>query len=217
MNKGVEKIRELRNDLTPYFFHFMKKKENLDCILNEKRLISDKGYLCFTEMPLVSSQNMFNYFANFRRPMYTPYGIGIKREILIDKFNISPVLYVKNEKEKNLIDPILHWNTEIINDLYDFQWLREWRINMSVLDLSLIHDIMIIIPDDINIPRSIIANDKEIIDSSEFNKTFPNYSGFLYNKEPAYRIFKLEDISCIENDFQIDNFLRQRKKEQFNL
>lgn len=147
MNKGVEKIRELRNDLSPYFFHFTDKKEHLECILNEKRLISDRGYICFTEMPLVSSTYMFNYFANFNKPMYIPYGIGIKREILINTFNISPVLYVRDNNEKNLIHPILHWKTELINNIYDYQWLREWRIKGSILDLSLIHDIIIIIPD----------------------------------------------------------------------
>lgn len=217
MRIGVNKIREYRKDLSPYFYHYVRDFNSLNRILHEKQLKSNKGYICFTEAPVVCSCEMFDYFAHFKKPMYVKYGIGIKRDILIDQFDISPLLYVKDINELQLIDPTLHWKTDILNRQHDFQWLREWRIKGN-LDLSSINDeILVIVPDESCLPQCIIGNDLEDIESQEFNSTFPNYTGFLYNKNPNYRILKFCDISSIPNDFQIEEHIESNIKEQFNL
>ena len=56
-----------RSDLSPYLFHFTKDnggksaKEIIASIVEEMKLISNAGYICFTEQPLIMCDEMFNY------------------------------------------------------------------------------------------------------------------------------------------------------------
>ena len=59
-----EKFRKVRQDQTPYLFHFMRgtadeAKAILDNILKEERLISSKGYICFTASPVTALMDFF--------------------------------------------------------------------------------------------------------------------------------------------------------------
>lgn len=79
--------------------------------------------------------NMFNIFESYRSPMYTPYGIGIKKEHL-HRLGAIHVFYGTNE-DLSLLPNTLKWRFgEYMPNKKDYTWLREWRINTSSVKLS---------------------------------------------------------------------------------
>lgn len=134
-------LRRLKPDLTPYLFHFTGGSDpagNMKSILSHKKLISSKGYICFTDSPLTMLGELLKYMDKFPRPMYSQYGIGFVRDVLIRDLGCRPVIY-GDENEKKLIDATLHWRYEPLDIVsHDYTWLREWRINGDVFDFSAI-------------------------------------------------------------------------------
>lgn len=145
MGNPSDKIRKKRIDLTPYLFHYTNR-ENLEQIIHEHTLKSDTGIICFTEAPLTSCIEMFNYMAKYPKPMYEPYGIGISRDLLI-KLGARNVIYGTQE-EINQYSPELQWRCLSINpESYDFSWLREWRLATNNFDFETYkNDTVIIAP-----------------------------------------------------------------------
>lgn len=73
MANPSKKIREQRDDLSPFLFHYTKGREAFEILLSiidEKKLKSEKGYICFTEAPLATSLRMFDYMNQYPDPMY---------------------------------------------------------------------------------------------------------------------------------------------------
>ena len=72
------KFRKVRQDQTPYLFHFMsgeedKAKTTLGTILNEEQLISSQGYICFTASPVTALLDFFKSKKNTDGlPLYQP-------------------------------------------------------------------------------------------------------------------------------------------------
>lgn len=132
MNTTVEKIYHSREDLSEYVFHFTRGahgRDTLEKILSEGVIkdISSKGYICFTEAPILLLPDMFDIFNRYPEPMYSPYGIGIKRDTLY-RIGGRPVIY-GTETDKAQIQDSLHWRFVMMKpDEYDFSWLREWRL-----------------------------------------------------------------------------------------
>ena len=127
--------------MTLYLFHFTGGSDpagNMKSILSHKKLISSKGYICFTDSPLTMLGELLKYMDKFPRPMYSQYGIGFVRDVLIRDLGCRPVIY-GDENEKKLIDATLHWRYEPLDIVsHDYTWLREWRINGDVFDFSAI-------------------------------------------------------------------------------
>jgi hypothetical protein len=135
MANPSKKIREQRNDLSPFLFHYTKAFEDLLSIIDQKKLKSKKKYICFTEAPLSTSLRMFDYMNQYPDPMYAPYGIGFNRDFL---FNIGarPVIY-GTEDENKKIPHELKWRClNLQPESYDFSWLREWRIEGNEFDFK---------------------------------------------------------------------------------
>ena len=111
MKSRSDEIRNRRKDLTPYLFHFIKGDKNpnsiLSKILAEECLKSDKGVICFTEAPLTSCRDMFDYMEQYRKPMYTKFGIGILRDLLFE-LGARNVIYGRSMKNLNQNPKILH-------------------------------------------------------------------------------------------------------------
>lgn len=130
-----------RSDLSPYLFHFTKDRKGVDArvviqsIVNEMKLKSESGYICFTEQPLIMCEEMFAYFNKFPKPMYRPYGIGIKRDLLY-KMGARNVIYGTRDEGLALPDTFQWRFLELDVDRYDYSWLREWRYPGSELDFS---------------------------------------------------------------------------------
>lgn len=145
---GVDAIRRKRIDLSPYLFHFTKgdrAKVILSEILEERKLKSERGFLCFTETPITCMIPLLEYFGSFSSPMYSKYGIGFMRTRLVVEYNALPVIYGTKE-DRALISNSLEWRFEEFNPKsHDFLWLREWRIKGNVFDLKSFPDDEIII------------------------------------------------------------------------
>lgn len=149
MSNPSENLRR-RKDLSPFLFHFTKG-ENADevirTIVNESKLKSDAGYICFTERPLIMCDELMSYFKRFSKPMYKPYGIGIRRDTLY-KMGARPVIYSTPE-EGELLPEAFRWRfLQMDVDSYDYSWLREWRYPSSELDFSKFNtdDVIIVTP-----------------------------------------------------------------------
>lgn len=128
MNNPSEKLRNMRLDLSPYLFHFTDSLETLFVILGECCLKSEKGYICFTETPLCMMLPMLDYMSKTKKPILGKYGIGFKRDALIEKHGARPVMYC-DILEQFDIGQDIHWLYEELDvKKHDFQWLREWRI-----------------------------------------------------------------------------------------
>lgn len=54
-----DKFKRARLDQSPYLFHFINGRDQSPCttlqkILDEKQLISNKGYICFSASPITA-------------------------------------------------------------------------------------------------------------------------------------------------------------------
>ena len=151
MQNPSHNLRERKKDLSPYLFHFTKGfdcKERLESILSEECLKSKLGYICFTESPLTCSHELFKYMESWKEPMYSRYGIGFKRDILIDHFRARPVIY-GDDKDFAMLGNGLNWRYELLDvHKHDYTWLREWRIEGNEFHFSSIskEDIIVVAP-----------------------------------------------------------------------
>lgn len=137
------KFRSSKTDQSPYLFHFTKgdlknAKDALHSILNSQKLVSaEDDYVCFTASPITSLHKFFQtkvYKTGL--PMYQPFGIGFKRDILIEQCNARNVVYC-GESDLDLIPEELHWRRQLLSvNSYDFEYLREWRIQGREFDFS---------------------------------------------------------------------------------
>ena len=141
MNKTLLKIINSREDLSSYLFYFTKgqnAKDTLEKITSQQEIkdITSQGYICFTEAPLLSLVEMFKIFDEFSKPMYSPYGIALKKEELF-KLGGRPVIYGLPEEKKYIGDEI-KWRFEPYKpNEYDFTWLREWRVPQSEISIDI--------------------------------------------------------------------------------
>lgn len=127
-----DKFKMARLDQSPYLFHFINgydpsPHETLRKILEEKQLVSSKGYICFSASPLTAITKFFEVkVRSTGQPMYQPWGLGFSRDILVRDFGARNVIYTDGTEG---IPDHLEWRTDKLNvDSYDFECLREWQI-----------------------------------------------------------------------------------------
>lgn len=146
------KFKMARLDQSPYLFHFINgydecPHETLRKILEQKQLISTKGYICFSASPLTSIKRFFEVkVKSTGQPMYQPWGLGFSRDRLVRDFGARNVIYTDGTED---IPKNLEWRIQKLNvDSYDFEYLREWRINNTKFDFSEFpkSDIIVIAP-----------------------------------------------------------------------
>lgn len=140
MNLTLIKIISSREDISDYLFHFTKGRNAFDTLVtivfNAELLdINKSGVICFSESPLTLLKDMFEIFANYKNPMYAPYGVGYKKDILFDMGARLVIYGLPKEKEK-LSDDIKWRFEEYIPKIKDFTWLREWRLPQDKLILD---------------------------------------------------------------------------------
>lgn len=213
-----------RSDLSPYLFHFTKDngvrsaKEIIASIVEEMKLKSNTGYICFTEQPLIMCDEMFQYFGRFPKPMYQPYGIGFKRDVLY-RLGARNVIYGTPD-EKFKIDSSLHWRfLEMDVDRYDFSWLREWRLPGDELDFSSFRneDIIVVTPskDDEDV---VFTPDYEVdFDYDSDTKTAMPYT-YITGASRAWRSINFDRVRKKKmSDYMVDasTFFEQRIGEDY--
>lgn len=135
----LSKIHDLRPDHSDYVYHFTKGRTaglTLLKILKEGKLKDKKsrGFICFTEAPLLALPDMFNLFDKYPDPMLAAFGIGIPKSELFAAGG-RQVIYGP-EAERNLVDPSIQWRYEVYNEKNNFAWLREWRLPDSEYQIN---------------------------------------------------------------------------------
>lgn len=206
MNETLQDILQSREDISDYVFHFCKKhnaKETLEKILSENKIrdISDKGYICFSESPITMLSPMFEIFTKYHDPLYAPFGIGIKKDVL---FSIGGrhVIY-GDDNDFALLDKSIQWRfVKYTPQSYDFSWLREWRINVKEIDLSKINNNSIVVIVDTN--QNIIdledylldLVDMEIDAEPDDGGCTTSYTGVFERK---LKVISMEDIKKTNN------------------
>jgi hypothetical protein len=140
MNDTLIKIFSSREDISSYLFHFTKNSyafETLCKIVANEAIkdVNSKGAICFTEAPITLLADMFKVFENFKEPMFSHYGIAIRKDLI---FNLGgrPVIYGLEEEKKQLHQS-MQWRFEYyIPNVHDYSWMREWRLPKSELQLT---------------------------------------------------------------------------------
>lgn len=211
MNITLYNILSCREDISEYVFHFCKKseaKDTLKKILTQMKLISDRGYICFSETPITMISPMFDLFSKFKDPLYAPYGIGIKKDFLFEK-GARHVIY-GSEDDVNVINEELMWRfQEYTPQTNDFSWLREWRIKVNELDLSTIDidSIVVVVDknDDLTYFKDFLLDFEDVEIDAE-----PDDGGCTCFFTEKYKR-KLKAISM-----ESINMIKNCKKEDFN-
>ena len=143
--------------------------------------------------------------------MYQPIGIGFSRDILVRDFGARNVIYC-DEEEMRVIPDSLQWRCQkLVVDVYDFEYLREWRIKGNEFDFSSFpkEHILIIAPDRNCLNDFVIRNDMI------FNPIEDYYSGnFIENWDEGYlRNYKgltLKEATSKGNDYDVSAFTEKQ-------
>jgi len=148
----------------------------------------------------------FKYMDRFPKPMYSQYGIGFTRDVLIKGYECRPVIY-GDEDEKKLIDASLQWRYEPLDVFtHDYTWLREWRIVGNEFDFSGINmsDIIVVAPTQDELDQIIMDVDVDVeFDYDSFTK-----ESYPYPVYTIRRMWKGVPLSQAAS-FKDDNELRQ--------
>ena len=209
MSNPSNSLRRLRPDLTPYLFHFTGGSDparNLGAILREKKLVSNMGYICFTDSPLTMLGKQLQYMNRFPTPMYSQYGIGFLRDVLISDYQCRPVIH-GDEKEKTLIEESLHWRYELLDiETHDFTWLREWRILGREFEFSKMNPsgIVVVGPDE-NVLNKIILDEEIDVEYDYDHSTRIAYPYLQYTFRRTWKGIPL----CHATSFKDDNEIQQ--------
>ena len=191
-----DKFKMARLDQSPYLFHFINgydqsPHETLRKILEEKQLVSSKGYICF-DVKVKSTG----------KPMYQPWGLGFSRDILVRDFGARNVIYTDGTEE---IPDHLEWRTQKLDvDSYDFEYLREWRIKNGKFDFSgFPRGDMIVIAPDYN-----CLNDLVVRFDMEFTPFVNHYTGDI--EEDWSEVWKREwkglSVDKLDSNNILDDF-----------
>ena len=203
-----DKFKMARLDQSPYLFHFINgydqsPHETLRKILEEKQLVSSKGYICFSASPLTAITKFFDVkVKSTGKPMYQPWGLGFSRDILVRDFGARNVIYTDGTEE---IPDHLEWRTQKLDvDSYDFEYLREWRIKNGKFDFSgFPRGDMIVIAPDYN-----CLNDLVVRFDMEFTPFVNHYTGDIEEvwSEVWKREWKGLSVDKLDSNNILDDF-----------
>ena len=217
------KFRSVKLDQTPFLFHFtkgtaQKAKNTLYQILKGKQLKTEyNDYICFTASPITSLYNFFNtQTLKTGLPMYQPFGIGFSRDYLIKECGARNVIY-GNSEELKLIPSELQWRTQVLDiDNYDFEYLREWRIQGKIFDFSNVpfQHIVVVAPFIDDISDLVTNHDVEIM--TTYNSLTDEVEPYLEEVfQRAYKGISLEEIQDLfHDDYEMSQSTEIQKKQE---
>lgn len=219
MNTTLIDILNSREDLSDYLFHFTKGENalvTLTKIYDDKKLldINMSGVICFTESPITLMASMFDIFSRYKNPMYSPFGVGIKKDYLY-KIGCRPVIYGSCEDLKLLHEDIKWRFVEYIPYKKDMSWLREWRIKK--LEIKLLPSKTIFITETRDQLEAFTFDENEIEDI-EFDGCIGDRQIDVRAYGVVRRSFKgisLEDITNVNNinKSDLNKYLNSQKFE----
>ena len=208
-------LRRLKPDLTPYLFHFTGGPNpivNMKSILGQKKLVSGRGFNCFTDSPLTMLGEQLRYMDKFPKPMYSQFGIGFIRDVLIREHGCRPVIY-GDENEQKLIDSSLNWRFEPLDVVeHDFTWLREWRIAGGEFDFSGIKqsDIIVVAPNEEALHEITMDVDVDVeFDYDNFTKE--SYPYPVYTVRRIWKGIPLSQAASFKDDNEMHQTIESQK------
>ena len=212
-----ENLVKNRNDLSPYLFHFTKGEDaynKLVNILNQLKLISNThDYICFTETPITHFIENLSYMNHFYKPMLSFYGIGFRRDLLINDFGAKSVIYGDKMDEANLKKIDMDWRFEELNvQTHDFTWLREWRIRHE-LNFSSIspEDIIIIAKTDDEVRSLCSLLELEDIDY-EYEPEIKECTIWpMFSNIRGWKGISIEHVERLVSDKEVDSYSKSLK------
>ena len=218
MNKTLAEIISSREDLSNYLFHFTKgrnAKDTLMSIINDNAIkdINHTGHICFSEAPVTMLASMFDIFRRYLQPMYAPYGVGIRKDVIYQKGG-RPVFYGDESVEK-ILPKAFKWRYELYNpDNHDFTWLREWRLPKAEVELSFDNCFFIVdTNNDVEeLWHLINAIDLDIDAQPEDGGVQTRYDVYLSKR---YRMVSMEEITkvCMMNKRELQKELSMQPEE----
>lgn len=138
--------------------------------------------------------------------MYQPYGIGFKRDILIDQCNARNVVYC-GENDFDLIPEELHWRRQLLSvNSYDFEYLREWRIKGKEFDFSSFpkEEMVIVAPIEHDI-LDLVVGPEEVPYVSANPFTGEMYTDTEIQYQRMYKGLSMEAINKFLSDYSVSN------------
>ena len=157
MEQFKEQLMKIRTDLSEWLVHFTRgtdeiARETLEMILAQKKLVSKNmtpPCICFSEAPLDAWSKMSQIFQGYRQPMFSRYGIAVRKEWLFSKGGRNTI-YISNDPTEVLDlskdEKHSYRLIEYTPGKYDFTWLREWRFPGRSLELDP-QNVLVITPD----------------------------------------------------------------------
>lgn len=219
MNNTLYEILDSREDLSKYLFHFTKgrkAKDTLVSIINDGKIkdINQTGRICFSEAPVTMLAPMFDVFRRYPRPLYAPYGVGIRKDVIYQEGG-RPVFY-GDKTDKKILPKALKWRYELFNpEKHDFTWLREWRLPKVEVELSFDNCFFIV---DTNSEIEELwplfnTLDVDIDAQPEDGGVQTDYDVYLSKR---YRIVSIEDITkvCMMNKKELKKELLKQSEEE---
>lgn len=208
MSSFNDKFRKMRLDQSPYLFHFIKGDDTNPCatlekILQEHTLRSSNGYICFSASPITAIRKFFEVKVNKTgRPLYHPWGIAFSRDKLVRDFGARNVIYTDGSES---IPPELNWRTMLLDiDHYDFEYLREWRINSGEFNFERFpkEDILVIAPNNDNLNILVTGFDMEFTPCVDYiNGTIEEDWSEIYPRD--WKGIAVDSIGIYTDDFAI--------------
>lgn len=205
-----EKFRKVRQDQTPYLFHFIRGTEDeakaiLGTILKEGRLISSKGHICFTASPVTA---LIDFFKTKKStdglPMYQPYGIGFSRDLLIKEYGARNVIYSTEEEIAHMPQEMQWRALRLEVGKYDFEYLREWRLPLDEFNFKNFpkSEMLILAPTVKDLNDLIIFHDVQFTPVENYltGDLEPDYEEIFYR---AYKGMTLTEVAGKKNDYEV--------------
>lgn len=200
----LHKIHEIRPDHSDHVYHFTKGRDPgnaLRSILDDRRIrdVNHRGYICFTEAPLLALPDMFNLFAEYPEPLLAPFGVAIPKSQLFAAGG-RPVIYGP-ENDLAKLDESIHWRFENYNESKDFAWLREWRIPSNEYHINPIDSYIVTKNKEW---ESSLAFETELVGSESFQMN-NGYFGETYYVEygKTWRSISIEDLPAIKSKSEL--------------
>lgn len=135
--------------------------------------------------------------------MYAPFGIGFNRALLIRNYGASNVIY-GDTRVKEMLPKELLWRYENLNmDSYDFEWLREWRIeggeDCSCFDFRTFpkNEIIIVTKDEKSLAACVRETDFDVESdyAHEMQQSYPHLVIFDTRKWKGLTLDQIKEIS----------------------
>lgn len=222
MSLGSDKFRTKKLDQSPYLFHFTTgtaemAKSILKQILEEKRLRARaKDYICFTASPITQVGEFFQTKVNRTgQPMYQPYGIGFSRDILIKNYGAKNVIYGDDADSVAMVKEGMDWRfLKLDVDEYDYEYLREWRIQGSEFDFSTFpkEHIIVIAPTEDSL-LDFVTREYCVLSWDIDEQTGQKFDDYVEQWDRAWKGVSLEQIKNqnLLNDYQVSGSTASQK------